>query len=46
MGISQVMRGNESFYDVLHDADMALYEAKNAGRNNFKVCQSRHLEAA
>lgn len=46
MGLSQVRRGNESFYDVLHDADMALYEAKNAGRNNFKVCQSRHLEAA
>lgn len=46
MGISQVQKSNESFYDVLHDADMALYEAKNAGRNNFKVCQSRHLEAA
>jgi diguanylate cyclase (GGDEF)-like protein len=46
MGISQVQKSNDSFYDVLHDADMALYEAKNAGRNNFKVCQSRHLEAA
>ena len=46
MGLSEVRRGNESFYDVLHDADMALYEAKNAGRNTFKVCQSRHLEAA
>jgi len=46
MGISQVRQSNESFYDVLHDADMALYEAKHAGRNNYKVCQSRHLEAA
>ena len=46
MGLSEVRRGNDSFYDVLHDADMALYEAKNAGRNRFKVCQSRHLEAA
>jgi diguanylate cyclase (GGDEF)-like protein len=46
MGISQVQKSNDSFYDVLHDADMALYEAKHAGRNNFKVCQSRHLEAA
>ena len=46
MGLSEVRRGNDSFYDVLHDADMALYEAKNAGRNTFKVCQSRHLEAA
>jgi PleD family two-component response regulator len=46
MGISQVRQSNDSFYDVLHDADMALYEAKHAGRNNFKVCKSRHLEAA
>lgn len=46
MGISEVRKGNDSFYDVLHDADMALYEAKNAGRATFKVCQSRHLEAA
>ena len=46
MGISEVQKGNDSFYDVLHDADMALYEAKNAGRANFKVCQSRHLDAA
>jgi len=46
MGISEVRRGNDSFYDVLHDADMALYEAKNAGRATYKVCQSRHLEAA
>jgi diguanylate cyclase (GGDEF)-like protein len=45
MGISEVRKGNDSFYDVLHDADMALYEAKNAGRNTYKVCQSRHLEA-
>jgi diguanylate cyclase (GGDEF)-like protein len=46
MGISEVRKGNDSFYDVLHDADMALYEAKNAGRNTVRVCQSHHLEAA
>ena len=46
MGLSEVRRGNDSFYDVLHDADMALYEAKNGGRNTFRVCQSRHLEVA
>ncbi len=46
MGLSQVRSSNDSFYDVLHDADMALYEAKNAGRNTFKICKSRYLEAA
>jgi diguanylate cyclase (GGDEF)-like protein len=46
MGLSEVRKSNDTFYDVLHDADMALYEAKNAGRATFKVCQSRHLEAA
>lgn len=46
MGLSQVRKGNESFYDVLHDADMALYEAKNAGRATYRICKSRYLEAA
>jgi diguanylate cyclase (GGDEF)-like protein len=46
MGISQVQTTNDSFYDVLHDADMALYQAKNAGRNTYRVCQSRYLDAA
>ncbi|MBI1332620.1 MAG: GGDEF domain-containing protein [Armatimonadetes bacterium] len=46
MGLSEVRRGNDSFYDVLHDADMALYEAKNAGRATYRICKSRHLEAA
>lgn len=46
MGLSQVRNMHDSFYDVLHDADMALYEAKNAGRATYRVCQSHFMDAA
>jgi diguanylate cyclase (GGDEF)-like protein len=45
MGISEVHYTHNSFYDVLHDADMSLYEAKHAGRNTYRVRQSRALES-
>ena len=46
IGIAEVHDHDASFYDVLHLADMALYEAKRAGRNTFRTAQSRTLEAA
>ena len=46
IGVAEVHEGDTSFYDVLHQADMALYEAKRAGRNTYRTVQSRVLEAA
>ena len=46
MGICEVKSTHESFFDVLHDADVALYAAKASGRNNFKVQNSHILRAA
>jgi two-component system, cell cycle response regulator len=46
MGISEVHTVHNTFYDVLHDADMALYDAKHAGRNNFKIRNSRQIDIA
>lgn len=46
IGIAEVRREDNSFFDVLHQADLALYEAKRSGRNTFRVAQSRFLEAA
>jgi diguanylate cyclase (GGDEF)-like protein len=46
MGVAEVHESDASFYDVLHHADMALFEAKRAGRNTYRLAQSRTLEAA
>lgn len=46
MGVAEVHEADASFYDVLHHADMALFEAKRAGRNTYRLAQSRTLEAA
>jgi diguanylate cyclase (GGDEF)-like protein len=46
MGICEVKHSHTTFYEVLHDADMALYAAKSSGRNNFKVQQSHIIQAA
>ncbi len=46
IGVAEVHEGDGSFYDVLHQADMALYEAKRSGRNTYRTVQSRVLEAA
>ncbi len=46
MGVAEVHESDASFYDVLHHADLALFEAKRAGRNTYRLAQSRTLEAA
>jgi diguanylate cyclase (GGDEF)-like protein len=46
MGVAEVHDCDNSFYDVLHMADAALYEAKRSGRNTFRIASSRTLEAA
>jgi diguanylate cyclase (GGDEF)-like protein len=46
MGIAEVRHNHETFYEVLHDADMALYESKRSGRATYRICQSRVIEAA
>ncbi|MEI7575744.1 MAG: diguanylate cyclase [Armatimonadota bacterium] len=46
IGVAEVHESDASFYDVLHHADMALFEAKRAGRNTYRLAQSRTLEAA
>lgn len=46
VGIAQVHNDDSTFYDVLHQADLALYEAKRSGRNTYRTTQSRLLEAA
>lgn len=37
MGLCEVNKTHDNFYDVLHDADLALYEAKNSGRDQLRV---------
>jgi len=46
MGVAEVHECDTSFYDVLHMADAALYEAKRSGRNTYRIASSRTLEAA
>jgi diguanylate cyclase (GGDEF)-like protein len=46
IGIAEVRQEDDSFYDVLHSADLALYEAKRNGRDTYRVSQSRVREAA
>ena len=46
IGVAEVHESDASFYDVLHHADLALYEAKRSGRNTYRCAMSRTLEAA
>lgn len=46
MGLCQVNKHHDSFYDVLRDADLALYEAKNSGRDQIRVSSTRLDTAA
>ncbi|HLO97278.1 MAG TPA: GGDEF domain-containing protein [Fimbriimonas sp.] len=46
MGLCQVNKHHDSFYDVLRDADMALYEAKNSGRDQLRVSSTLLENAA
>lgn len=46
MGICEVKNVHATFYEVLHDADMALYGAKSGGRNTYRIQQSHIIQAA
>lgn len=36
IGVSHFRKGNETLYELIHLADMAMYEAKKAGKNTFR----------
>lgn len=38
IGVAQILEGDEVLDKVIHRADLALYRAKNAGRNRVEVC--------
>lgn len=46
MGVARAGALHSSVQDLLRDADIAMYEAKAAGKNRFAVCDSSARETA